>query len=215
MKDNSLLRAFDKNARIFLQYKKNEGETTLQYTVKPLSPALAEAFLTYFDQLDFCHAPDWATCYCRFYHTGCSGAEWEKRPGEVNRAEALQEISNGNMKGYLAFDGEKCIGWCNANDVGAYVRLREGLVPYVQGKKAGCIVCYVIDPAYRNQGVARSLLKAAVEGFRRDGFEVALAMPVVGQADVQRYRGTFNMYRELGYVEIARDGNTVIMQLLL
>lgn len=185
----------------------------MQYTVKPLTPELAQTFLTYFDQVDFCHAPDWATCYCRFYHTDCPGTEWEARTGEQNRAEALQEINSGNMKGYLAFDGKRCIGWCNANDIRAYARLFEEMEPYAQGKKTGCLVCYVIDPSYRNQGVARSLLKAAAEGFQRDGFDAVLAMPVERQKDVRRYRGTFNMYRELGFVEIARDGDVVIMRL--
>ncbi len=185
----------------------------MQYTVKPLSPELAQTFLAYFDQLDFCHAPDWAACYCRFYHTDCSGEEWEARTGEQNRAEAVESIKSGDMKGYLAFDGERCIGWCNANDIRAFVRLFADVEPYVQGKKTGCTVCYVIDPAYRSKGVARSLLKAAVEGFKRDGFEAALALPVESQPGINRYRGTFNMYRELGFAEIGRDGDAVVMRL--
>lgn len=187
----------------------------MQYTVRPLTPELAETFLTYFDTVDFCHAPEWATCYCRFYHTDCSGEEWYARTGALNRAEALEEIKNGNMKGYLAFDGERCIGWCNANDIRAYVRLLEDTAPYCKGKQVGCTICYVIDPAYRNQGVARCLLRAAIEGFKRDGFDAVLSMPVERQDHVQRYRGTFNMYREQGFVEIDRDEGVVVMQLLL
>ncbi len=187
----------------------------MQITVKPLSPALAETFVTYFDSVDFCHAPDWATCYCRFYHTDCSGAEWEARTGEQNRAEALGEIKSGSMKGYLAFEGERCIGWCNANDIRAYARLFADMEQYIHGKKTGCLVCYVIDPAYRGQGVARSLLKAAVEDFHKDGFEAVLALPVESQTGANRYRGTFNMYRELGFKQIARDGDVAVMQLVL
>ncbi|HWR22461.1 MAG TPA: GNAT family N-acetyltransferase [Feifaniaceae bacterium] len=185
----------------------------MQYAVEPLTPELAETFLTYFEALDFCHAPNWAACYCRFYHTDCPGEEWAARTGEQNRAEALESIKNGGMKGCLAFDGARCIGWCNANDIRAFVRLYADIAPYAEGKKAGCTVCYVIDPAYRSRGVARGLLKAAVEGFRREGFDFVLALPVEEQKNERRYRGTFHMYRELGFVELAREDGAAVLRL--
>ena len=185
----------------------------MQYTVQPLSPALAETFVQFFDALDFCHAPNWATCYCRYYQADCSEKEWGARPGEHNRAEALNEIRGGSMKGYLAFDGGQCIGWCNANDICAYSRLSDDIAPYVQGEKTGCTICYVSHPDYRNQGVARSLLKAAVEGFRADGYDAVLALPVDGQINARRYRGTMHMYEELGFQEVARIEDTTVMRL--
>lgn len=143
----------------------------------------------------------------------CSEKEWGARPGEHNRAEALDEIRGGSMKGYLAFDGGQCIGWCNANDIRAYSRLSDDIVPYVQGEKAGCTICYVIHPGYRNQGVARSLLKAAAESFRTDGYDAVLALPVGGQINARRYRGTMHIYEELGFQEVVRIDDTTVMRL--
>ena len=72
--------------------------------IKPLTPALAETFCDYLTHLDFTPTPHWASCFCRFYHTTCSQMEWMRRTAERNRAEALDEIAAGNMKGFLAFE---------------------------------------------------------------------------------------------------------------
>lgn len=186
----------------------------MNYTIKPLSSELSSTFTGYFDNLDFGHEPHWATCFCRFYHTNCSAAEWSNRTGEENRLEAIEQIKAGNMKGYLAFDGDKCIGWCNANNVNQYIRLEEDIKHIVKGKKVGCVICFVIHPEYRNQGIARLLLKQAIEDFRLQGFDAVLAIPVDMKDKLEkRYRGTLNMYGELGFREIEKHDNTSVMWL--
>lgn len=186
----------------------------MHYSIKPLSPELAMTFTEYLSNLDFGHAPHWATCFCRFYHTGCSGEEWQNRTGEENRLEALEEIKAGNMKGYLAFDGEKCIGWCNANHIGQYIRLENYVKHIVENQRIGCVICFVIHPEYRNQGVARLLLKQAVEDFKAQCFDGVLAIPVeINDAPEKLYRGTINMYREFGFEKLEQHDNASIMLL--
>lgn len=41
----------------------------MEYEIKALCPELAEDFADYTENLDFGHEPEWATCFCRFYHT--------------------------------------------------------------------------------------------------------------------------------------------------
>ena len=170
----------------------------MPYTVQPLQPQDAEAFTQYLEGLSFSHAPHWAGCYCRFYH--CADEAWTQRTAEQNRAEAVDAIRAGNMRGYLAYDGARVIGWCNANDVRAYTRLASELAPIVGEERIGLVICFVIDPAYRNQGVARLLLKAAVEGFRTQGYATVLALPAETDLPEKRYRGTLHMYEEQGFV---------------
>lgn len=186
----------------------------MSYTIKPLSSELAMTFTEYLENIDFGHAPHWATCFCTFYHLNCSHEEWKTRTGSQNRAEAMEQINNGKMKGYLAFDGDKCIGWCNANDVRRYVRLENQIKSIIKEKKVGCTICYVIHPDYRKQGIARLLLKRAIEDFIVQGYDAVLAMPVDVKEDPELlYRGTLNMYNEYGFREIERHGDTCIMRL--
>jgi GNAT superfamily N-acetyltransferase len=188
----------------------------MSYIVKPLSAETAESFVEYLGGLDFGHAPHWATCFCRFYHLDCSREEWMNRSGEVNKKEAIEEIKAGNMKGYLAFDGEKCIGWCNANSAEKYLRLKDDIKPVIKDKKAGCVICFVIHQDYRRQGVARLLLKQAVEDFKAQGYDGVLALPIDDKEVPEKlYRGTINMYKEQGFEEIQRIDNLSVMWLTL
>lgn len=188
----------------------------MNYVVKPLSPELSGKFTDYLENLDFNHSPHWASCFCRFYHTNCSFEEWQGRSGLENKLEAIDEIEKGNMKGYLAFDEDKCIGWCNANDAGKYVRLKEYLKDIISDKKVGLVICFVIHQAYRNQGVARLILRKIIEDFTNQSYDAVLALPVENNNEPEKlYRGTLNMYKEFGFKEIGKDENTSIMWLEL
>lgn len=186
----------------------------MNYTVKPLSPDLAETFTTYLGSLDFNHAPHWATCYCMFYQTNCSQEEWQNRTGPENRSAAAKLIKEGSMKGYLAFAGDECIGWCNANDARQYIRLEEEMKPVIRDLKVGCVICYVIHPEYRNQGVARLLLKHALADFKAEGYDAVLAIPLDRKDEPENlYRGTVKMYTEQGFKEIQRHGDLRVLWL--
>ncbi|OZV11976.1 GNAT family N-acetyltransferase [Tissierella sp. P1] len=188
----------------------------MNYEVKSLSPELAETFVEYLGNLDFAHAPHWSTCFCRYYHTNCSFEQWQNRTGEKNRAEAIEQIKLGNMKGYLVFDGNKCIGWCNANDVREFKRLEDDIDHIIKEKKVGCIICFVIHPGYRGRGIARLVLKKAIEDFKAQGFDAVIALPIeIKEAPEKAYRGTFAMYKEQGFEEIERHDSLSIMWLEL
>ena len=175
----------------------------MEYDIQPLSPALADTFSNYLSNLDFSGTPHWASCFCRFYQTTCSLEEWKVRPLEQNRAEALAEISAGNMRGYLAFSGEACVGWCNANNITLLPRIYSDFEALCRGKRVGCTICYVIHPAHRGQGLARQLLARAIADFRANGYEALLALPIEAPgAEQRRYRGTLHMYQQAGFREL-------------
>ena len=180
--------------------------------IEALSPLNASAYLKYLEKMDFHHAPDWAGCFCRYYHNDCSDAQWKKRNAAENKAEALKAIEQGSMKGYLAYDHEKVISWINANHVDAYPRLTSFIEPYLTSKKMGCAVCFVIHPEYRQQGIASKLLSHAVNKFIEEGYDAVLGFPFENpQAPQKAYRGFTSMYLELGFKIIEqRDHMTLL-----
>lgn len=187
----------------------------MNVTVRPLGPQDATLFTGYLSGLEFGHSPHWATCFCRYYFREGIAEEWQARSGDENRAEAESEIAAGRMKGYLAFDGDACIGWCNANALDDLPRLRESADRHAGGKRLGCTICFVIRPDRRGQGVARALLRTAVEDFRKAGYDGMLAFPFESpDAPQRRYRGTRSMFAELGYVAVATEGPVTTMRLL-
>lgn len=179
--------------------------------VRAIQANQGKDFVDYFSNLSFAHADHWSGCYCRFYHRECSQEHWQKRNGALNRKEAIEKISSGEMKGYLAYEGAKIIGWLNANDGKSYVRLKEEMKPVIQDKKVGCTICYVIDPEYRRRGVATALLKYAVNDFKKRGYDGMLAIPLEHSGDEKNnpatlYRGAVSMYKKQGYRELFREG---------
>ncbi len=183
--------------------------------IRPLTPEDADRFVEFFSGPHFSHAPHWSGCFCRYYRAEATQDDWINRCPEDNRDEAKAEIRTGRMKGYLAFDGETCIGWCNANDASNYIRIAEDIAPYLADGKFGATLCFVIHPNYRGQGVARQILKRAVDDFKTAGFSGMLALPFDRKdAPQMRYRGTLNMYKELGYQLMAEDDGVFIMKLL-
>ncbi len=188
----------------------------MNYTVKPLTNETKEIFTEFLGNVDFSHAPHWSTCFCRSYFTDCDQEHWMKRTGEDNRLEALKEIQAGNMRGYLAFDKDKCIGWCNADQADKFIRISQYIGLHIKDRKAGCVTCYVIHPEYRRQGVARLLLKHAIEDFKLQDFDEVIALPVDSKLPAEmHYRGTMNMYLENGFKVVESHEDVKFMILVL
>lgn len=188
----------------------------MSFLIRPLDPSLAETFVSFFDALPFEHAKDWKGCYCRYYQTPVAPEVWRTRPASFNREDALLAIRSGAMHGFLAFEGETCIGWVNAGEAESFCRLTKDLEPFTGHGKTGLLICFVVAPDWQNHGVARALLKAALDDFREKGFSRVLALPLdAPMPGNRRYRGTMNMYREAGFKERTRLGITVVMELQL
>ena len=65
-------------------------------------------------------------------------------------------------------------------------------------------------------GFTIQILKQAVEDFRLQGFDAVLAIPAdIKDKPEKLYRGTLNMYRELGFKEIETHDNVSVMWLEL
>ncbi|MEN6338947.1 MAG: GNAT family N-acetyltransferase [Clostridiaceae bacterium] len=186
----------------------------MPYEIKPLSPDLAETFAEFLGSVDFSATPHWASCYCRSYYLDCPLEDWMVRTGEQNRAESVAAIQSGEMTGYLAFEGARCVGWCSANDVKKFLRIYPDIQPYCDEKKVGCTICYVVHPDWRQKGVARALLSRAIEDFTANGYDAMIAVPFESKETPQkRYRGTLQMYLDAGYREIAAQGSVHMLWL--
>ena len=167
-------------------------------TVKPLTAEILDDFLYFFDRVAFSDNPDWASCYCTYYHIACSDGQWAGRSKEENRKCAREGIMAGKMKGHLAYVNGSPVGWCNANDKENYARVTadENLRGPAQDK-VGAIVCFIIGPGYRKKGIARQLLEEACAVFLREGYGYAEAYPrKEASNDAHHYHGPLSMYQK-------------------
>lgn len=163
--------------------------------------------LNFFDRDGFAGNPGWASCYCVFYHQDDPELN-AHRAWKQNRAQIEQRLRDGTTVGFLAYADGRPAGWCNASPRSAYPIRRKG-----QGDdEVGVVACFVIAPAYRRHGVARALLEAAVENFKKSGMKRVEAHPVLGtDADAPNYHGPLPLYIEAGFKEAERDERTVLV----
>lgn len=191
----------------------------MKLTIKQLLPELANDYFDFFENRAFTDDPPYR-CYCQMYQMtkeqaqaaidNANGADM----GLVSRNVAEQQIKSGILRGYLAFDGDVAIGWCNANDKANFPP--EGctgehfFVPAEKREKA--VVCFEIAPEYRGKGVATALLQRVINDATEEGYIAVEGFPVLRS---ERYEwdctGPVRLFEKAGFIKISeKDGKAVM-----
>jgi GNAT superfamily N-acetyltransferase len=93
----------------------------------------------------------------------------------------------------------RIVGWCHAAPKSELLT-----VPGDRAADVGAIVCFVIAPDQRRQGIATQLLNAALDHLRSRGMKSAEAYPWLGEVEPARwiwaqYVGPLSMYMKAGF----------------
>lgn len=173
-------------------------------TIHPLSPDRHADFMRFFDGEAFSDNPAWSSCYCQCFYEDHRVVHWASRTGAENRACAGQRIADGRMQGLLAYRQGAVVGWCNA----APRPLLHALdaEPVAQPEQVGTILCFLVAPGARGQGIATALLAAACQHLQAQGLRRVEANPrpaAVGAA--ANHFGTLGMYLAAGFVVRCTD----------
>jgi ribosomal protein S18 acetylase RimI-like enzyme len=183
--------------------------STLQYT--PLTREHLADYLDFFDHRAFSDNPKWAGCYCYFPLHDPEQTNWHERKAPENRAAVTACAQTGAIRGVLAYAKGKVVGWCNAGPWSQFPMLRD--FPQDDKDSIGVIFCFVVDPAFRGQGVATSLLHAACEQFRAAGLKAAQAKPSKhAEGAAANHLGPLAMYLTAGFSVVAElpDGDVIV-----
>jgi GNAT superfamily N-acetyltransferase len=179
------------------------------YEIRELTPELLDDYLYFFDHIAFVDNPKWASCYCYFPHAPHDFEKWHDRTGEQNRSAVIESVQAGRIRGYLAYQYDKPVAWCNAGP-------RTGVTildPEVDAEKIGSIICFVVAKPHRGKGVARRLLEAASEGFRQYGFETIEAYPRLdAKDDASSHFGPLKMFLDAGFQPFKEDNGSLIVR---
>jgi ribosomal protein S18 acetylase RimI-like enzyme len=167
-------------------------------TVRAISPDQHDVVLHYFDMVAYADNPNWSKCYCAERLV----ADYPSRTKEQNRAFRSELILSAKANGLVAYRLGRVVGWCHAAPKNELVNVEGEKDP-----KVGAIVCFVVAPDQRRQGIATQLLESAVDHLRSRGMKVAEAYPRAGDVEPSRwvwsqYVGPLSMYEKAGF-EIA------------
>jgi ribosomal protein S18 acetylase RimI-like enzyme len=171
--------------------------------IRPLTPSSCDDYLAYFDDYAFPDNPAWASCYCISYNIDMAPGDFDDRSATENRAEKAAMIERGDATGVLAYSAGHVAGWCNAGPRTSYPLLdKDPEFAADDPASAGAIVCFVIAPPYRGQGLAGKLLDGACDMLRERGLKTVYAYPPksVG-TEAGSYHGKLPMYLAAGFAE--------------
>ena len=188
-------------------------------TIKQLTPELNADYLDFFDNRAFTDNNPNGPCYCTSPNQDEESikqmvSEFKDFGIKQTLRKYAEEMLKMNMiHGYLAYDGDLSVGWCNAADIDSYA----GFVPdfareNVCGKTIS-IVCFEIAPEYRGKGIASAFIEKVCQDARLKGF-----VAVEGYAklsDKQNefdYQGPVHLYQKAGFIEVMRKDGQVVMR---
>lgn len=187
--------------------------------IKPLASELNADYLDFFDNRAFTDANPNGPCYCTSPNQDEENisrmvSEF-KTYGvkETLRKYAVEMLNRNQIQGYLAYDGDLSVGWCNAADIESYA----GFVPDFARKntcgKTISIVCFEIAPEYRGKGIASAFIDRVCSDAKSKGYAA-----VEGYAKLSDerndfdYQGPVRLYQKAGFVEAARENGQVVMR---
>jgi GNAT superfamily N-acetyltransferase len=178
--------------------------------VKALKPDLHDDLMRFFDFSAYADNPHWASCFCTFFLSR-SGDEHSAHTKEQNRATRGTVIRSGTGNGLVAFRLGRVVGWCHAAPKSELPLLASWDPKNASETKVGAVVCFVVAPDARRQGVATSLLDEAVRYLRDRGMTAVEAYPPPVSPDDpalwprRNYHGPLSMYLKAGFHEVSRN----------
>ena len=150
-------------------------------------------------------------CWCMWWRL--TGREFDAQKGEGNRRAVKAIVDSGQVPGILAYHEGHPVGWCSVAPREEFPRLgRSRILKPVDDEPVWSVVCFFIAKLYRRKGVARRLLKAALDYVRDCGGNILEGYPVEpkksGIPDLFAFHGLASMFRSAGFKEVARRSET-------
>jgi ribosomal protein S18 acetylase RimI-like enzyme len=154
-------------------------------------------------------------CFCT--------AWWMRTWEEFLEADAVQTrafrenlLGQGEYDGYLIYDENKVIGWCQVGQRDRLAKILEQFSLTIN-PRVWAITCFRIDSEYQRRGVASELLKNVLDELGKKGIEVVEAYPKIDTelAGDQQWTGPKNMYERAGFSLIKENNSRAVYSIKL
>ena len=184
----------------------------MDITIRKLTPDLAFDYALFFDTTPHYEQGNQAAvpCYCVTWRNDDSyddqNSHWYETR-EQRRERAIWFVQHGIIQGYLAYLGNRIIGWCSATgDCHKGVEFMRLYCPIAErgpDTKVKSVFCFVVAPEFRRQGIATMLLEYVLRDAADDGFDYVEAYPLVSSTELD-HMGPLAMYLQCGF-EVYED----------
>jgi GNAT superfamily N-acetyltransferase len=178
--------------------------------IKELTSETMPDWFDFFDTRAFADHEEWNGCYCTaFYYP--KPQEYVSQT-KKRRDYARWLIESGRMKGYLAYESGKVVGWVNTNDKRKFPRLSD--VRDSEGNVLS-IVCFIVQKEYRRKGIAKKLLNRIVMDAEDKGYSIIEAYPAKKpRSEYGSWNGPYEMYLACGFGDYKIEKTNVVRKRL-
>jgi GNAT superfamily N-acetyltransferase len=146
-------------------------------------------------------------CWCMHYRRTGTVSTVASR-SKTYRAGLKALIENGQSPGLVAYRDDVPVGWVSLAPREEFARLkRSPVMKPVDDTPVWSIICFVVPPEHRGQGIARALLQGAIAYARERGATTLEAYPVDKSGPFKgdaMWFGAKSMYDHAGFTEVAR-----------
>jgi GNAT superfamily N-acetyltransferase len=149
-------------------------------------------------------------CFCTAWWVP-TWDEWDNRTSEQNRSLRENLFRDGIYDGYLMYDDDRPIGWCQCGPRDRMPKIRQtyNLTP---DPEVWAISCFFLLPEYREIGLAQYFLDEIIKNIKSEGVWHLQGFPCRGKnltAD-DIWTGPENIFQKAGFnLEIDNDRHPV------
>ena len=188
-------------------------------SIVKLTPDLADDYVRFFDTTPHDDNIDEHKCYCVCWCSEDSlGKDFSSR--EKRRIYAEKYVRESIIQGYLAYDGNKVVGWCNANTKQDCLKCeswRRNMRAFPtgeseQGIQVKSVFCFTIAPEMKRKGIATKLLERVCRDALQDGFDVVEAYPDKAFVNDMDFTGPLDMYEKCGFTVYMEINNKLVVR---
>lgn len=174
----------------------------MHFSFQPLTTATWNDFVELFGEKGACGG-----CWCMVWRL--RAADFDKQKGNDNKKAMQRLVTKNKPVGVLAYSNSKAVGWCAVAPRSEYIRLETSRVlKPVDDKPVWSVSCFFIQKGFRNKGLSRQLLKAAVDYALSKGATIIEGYPLEPKKgkmpDVFAWTGFSSAFINTGFKEIER-----------
>jgi GNAT superfamily N-acetyltransferase len=150
-------------------------------------------------------------CWCMWWRM--PGTDFKAVPRAEKRDRFRAIVETGPPPGVLAYKGDTAVGWCAVGPRESLPRLNRSRVaaPLDNTEGVWAVNCFYIRSGYRQQGLMRTLLDAAVAFAGKRRAKIVEACPIDTDRKLiwgEGYVGLAPVFRAAGFKEVARRSPT-------
>jgi ribosomal protein S18 acetylase RimI-like enzyme len=166
-------------------------------------------------------------CFCSYFHFEGDKNAWQARLAfepEANRQELAERARRTTLSGVVAtLPTGAVIGWMKLEPATGlsklYAQRPYRALPSFDGDRSAvyCVGCFLVDPAYRRRGVARSLLRTGLELAKQRGGRAVEAFPrrADGVRDEELFTGPLTLFTSEGFGIVSEQSQYPVLRHVL